>query len=606
MVCRAPFLWGWACLAVVLAGCGPSAVNPSPAATGTAGSLAGGSTAERLSPVAIPVAGSSAAGKNAAPASDDRIRPDDWFTDATEETGIRFAYHNGREANRFYILESMGGGVAMIDFDLDGDLDLFFTGGGTISSDDPVRIGGLPSALFRNDGNWHFVDVTMPSTIGQPPDFSHGCTVTDFNGDGFPDLFVCCYGRSRLYRSRGDGTYCEAADASQLAASGWGTTAAFADFDGDGLPDLFLARYTDWTPETDQVCLGRGGVRDVCGPSSYAGTICQFFHNSGDGAFEDWSQRVGLKDNVHGLGVVAADLNGDGLIDFYVASDETPKHLYLGRPDHTFEENAAAAGVAVSENGAPEGSMGLDVGDYNGDGLPDIWVTNFENEVNALYRNLGGGMFLHSEAAVGLVGASRMRVGFGTAMTDFDGDGWLDLFVLNGNPIYFNGKTPFKQLPQLFRNLEGRRFENISEAGGVFFRQVHAGRGNAVGDLDNDGAPDLVTTQVNDPVRILRNRKVPPSYVSVLLRARQGEPAGTGARVTAGYKNRQLARFVVQGAGYFSCFDSRIILPVEEASAAVDVTVEWPGRRHETFRGLAVRRTHLLLEGHGAPADEFR
>jgi enediyne biosynthesis protein E4 len=250
--------------------------------------------------------------------------------------------------------------------------------------------------------------------------------------------------------------------------------------------------------------------------------------------------------------------------------------------------------------------MGIDVGDYDGDGLPDIWVTNFENEVNSLYRNLGKGQFMHAEAAAGLMGASRMRVGFGTALTDFDSDGWLDIFVLNGNPIYLNGKTPYKQAPELFHNREGRRFVNISAKGGTFFRQVHAGRGAAVGDLDDDGAPDLVIVPVNDAVRILRNRHLPQNYVSVRLVATRGEPAATGARVTVNYNSRRVARFVVQGAGYFSAFDPRLLLPVDDQAATAEVVVEWPGRGRERYRELGVRRNHVLREGRGEAVDELR
>lgn len=585
--------WPWIVLflGAALAGCGRSSVKPATPAK---------PVLQPSSDATNPAGSSSApAGESEATASAEANRPDDWFEDATLESGIRFAYRNGREAGRFYILESLGGGAAMIDYDLDGVLDLFFTGGGTISTGGPVSIAGLPSALYRNEGQRQFGDVTNLCGFEAPPDFSHGCAVTDYDADGFPDLFVCCYGRSRLYRNLGDGSFAEAGDEARLPALGWHTGAAFADLDRDGLPDLFVSRYTDWSPEADQVCIDQHGVQDVCGPGSYPGTTCQFFHNAGDGAFDDWSQRVGLAGNIRGLGVVAADFNADGWVDFYVASDESPKHLYLGGPELRFTEDAVAAGVAVSENGRAEGSMGVDVGDYNGDGLLDILVTNFENEDNALYRNLGDGLFMHSTIASGLGGVSRMRVGWGTAMTDFDGDGWLDLFVLNGNPLYHTGLSPFKQAPQLFRNRQGKRFEEVSPQGGVFFRQAHAGRGLAVGDLDNDGAPDIVTVQVNDPVRILYNRLAPKNFVRVQLAARHGEREATGARLTIEYDRRRLVRFVVQGAGYLSRFDPRLIFPVDESASTAEVAVDWPGRATETFRGLAVRQTHLLIEGRG-------
>lgn len=529
-------------------------------------------------------------------------QPDDWFDDVTDRSGVRFTHRNGREAGRYYMIESFGGGVAVIDYDRDGDCDLFLPGGGTISRDDPVAIGGLPSALFRNEGDWQFVDVANASGVAGPPDYSQGCAVSDFDADGFPDLFLCCYGRCRLYHNLGDGTFSEVAASAQLSRNEWATAAVFADFDLDGLPDLLVARYADWSPAQDVKCVERG-ARDLCPPTSYEGTTCLAFRNSGDGVFDDWSERLGLSGKVRGLGIVAADLNLDGRVDIYVASDVTANQLYLGGPEMPLVECAASSGVAVNEWGQAEASMGVDVGDYNGDGRPDIWITNFEKEDNALYRNLGNGMFLHSTVSAGLSGVSRMRVGFGTAMTDFDGDGWPDLFVLNGNPIYAAAETPFKQHPQLFRNLGGR-FEEVSGNGGTFFREAHSGRGCAVADLDDDGAPDLVTVPMNDTVRVLRNRKPPANFVRVHLAARNGEPDATGARVSCEFKGRRVTQFAVRGTGFFSQSDVRMIFPMATQATTVDVTVVWPGRASEVYRGLSVRKTHPLIEGRGEAVPE--
>jgi hypothetical protein len=528
-----------------------------------------------------------------------QAQPDDWFEDVTALSGIDFTYRNGREAGRFYLIENFGGGAAMVDFDLDGDVDLFLTGGGTISAD-TGQIGGRPSVLFRNDGNCQFVDVTDTGGFAESPGYSQGCAVTDFNSDGFPDLLVCCYGRSQLYVNHGDGTFEEIADWARSTAEGVATAAAFGDIDRDGLPDLLLAFYTDWSPQTDIVCRGANRQRDLCGNTTYPGTACRLFHNSGDGSFDDWSQRAGIRPDAHGLGVVAADLNEDGWVDFFVASDGTPNQLYLGGPHMPLVESAHSSGVALGDFGATMANMGIAVGDYNGDGRPDIFVTTFDNEDSCLYRNLGEGLFVYSTMTAGLAGISRMHVKFGTSLTDFDGDGWLDLFVLNGSPLYSTGESPFKQVPELFRNDKGRRFEKISQQAGAFFREEHAGRGNAVGDLDDDGAPDIVTVQMNDPVRIQRNRFTPKNYVSVELRARHGEPDATGARATVEYAGRQIVRFVVRGEGFFSQFDPRLIFPVESDANVANVTVVWPSRNQERFCNLVVRRTHVLVEGRGA------
>jgi len=594
------------------------AAGTSGCGTGNSGTAVPGRSAQRTDDVppgpradATQVATQTATIENPAVAAE--AQPDDWFEDVTGRSGVNFTHRNGREAGRFYLIESHGGGAALVDFDLDGDVDLFVTGGGTISSESgPSKagisetgpVGGLPSALFRNDRDWQFADVTGIAGFAEPPGYSQGCAITDFNTDGFSDLLVTCVGRSRLYANHGDGTFGSVADWAHPAREGYATAAAFGDIDRDGFPDLFLGFYTDWTAQTDVVCHSPKGQRDLCGPNQYAGTTCQFYHNAGDGSFDDWSAAAGMKGNVHCLGVAAADLNGDGWLDFFVAGDETPNQLYLGKPQLPLVESAQPAGVAVGESGTSVASMGIAIGDYNGDGRPDIFVTTFDYEDSSLYRNLGDGVFVYSTVAAKLAGISRMHVKFGTSLTDFDGDGWLDLFVLNGSPLYSTGVSPHKQLPELFRNVQGRQFEDVSRRGGAFFRQEHSGRGNSVGDLDDDGAPDLVTVQMNAPVRIQRNRMTPKNYVSVEVRARQGEPDATGAEVHVDYAGRRLVRFVTRGEGYLSQFDPRLILPVAADAAFADVVVAWPGRGREKFSRLAVRQAHLLIEGRGTAIDE--
>lgn len=568
------------CLAVVSFGCsGTSAVSMPLIPSGNSSSDSG-----RKATISVPESSA--------------LRDGDWFRDITNRTRIDWTYQNGRAANRYFMIESFGGGAGIVDFDRDGRVDLLMTGGGDISEkvSQPV-ISGRSSALFRNHGDWLFENVSIVAGFKVPDGYSQGIAVADFDADGFPDLFIGGYGGSYFYRNRGDGTYSRVEAWGSFDANNWVTAAAFADFDHDGLPDLMIARYADWSPETNVNCATRG-VRDLCGPTSYQGTTCLAYRNSGNGLFEDWSTQLGLCGPVHGLAVVAADLNLDGLVDFYIASDVTPNQLYLGSTQLPLQERGVAAGVAFNEWGQAEGSMGVDVADFDGDGRPDIVVTNFEREDNALYRSLDHGTYLHSSAAVGLSGVSRMNVGFGTAMTDFDGDGWPDLFVANGNPIYEVAESPYEQKSQLFRNIGGR-FVDVSEHGGSFFREAHSARGSAVADFDDDGALDIVVVPMNEPVRILRNRHAPQNFIRIQLAARNGEPDATGAVVFTSFEGRKLVKYAVRGTGFFSQSDSRILFPVERLSATAEVIVQWPARKRELFRGLAVRETHLLVEGRG-------
>ncbi len=526
-----------------------------------------------------------------------KAQPGDWFTDVTATSGVTFTHRNGRESGRYLMIESFGGGVCLVDFDLDDRSDLFFSGGGTISADEPAEIKGLPCGLYRNEGEIRFSDVSASASVDVAIGYSQGCAVTDYNVDGFPDLFVCCYGMSRLFRNQGDGTF-ELVEEHKLPTKGWGTAAAFGDQNQDGFPDLMLARYTDWSLEKDVVCHDSNGERDLCGPTSYPGTPCQFFKNQGDGSFIDQSEQIGIEDGVHGLGVIVSDLNDDGFLDFYVSSDAMLNHLYMGGAEF-LEEKGLVAGVACGEWGQPEAGMGLDIGDYNGDGLADIFVTNFENEDNSLYRNLGAGQWIHHSVPTGVSSVSRRRVGFGNCMQDFDGDGWLDLFILNGNSIYTTAETPYHQSAQMLQNQDGMRFEEISEIAGPYFAELHSGRGCAAGDLDNDGALDLVTVLMNEPVRVLQNRNQNDHYVSLKLIATHGERDATGAKIEFDSASHTLARWITKGTSFFSQNDSRVLIPVQSDLGEVEIRVQWPGRKREVFRKLRTGQTHQLVEGEG-------
>lgn len=531
-------------------------------------------------------------------------REDDWFADVTTESRVDYRYRNGREGGQYTILETVGGGVAMLDYDGDHQLDLYFPGGGAISSASPPQVTGAPPGLFRNLGEWKFAAVTEPAGLADPAtfrdDYTHGAIAADYDRDGFVDLFVTAYGRCRLFRNQGDGTWLDDARSDATSSgpsfSGWSTAAAWADIDNDGLLDLYVGQYLDWNPRQNPTCLDARGQRDVCPPQRFPPAVDRLFRNVGDGTFQEVTEKLQNSAPGRALGVLAADLNGDGRVDFYVANDAGANFLYLGAADGSLVDSALTAGVAFQEFGLPEGSMGVDAGDFNGDGRADLWVTNFELEDNSLYVGEPDGLYRHATVSAGLAGVCFAQVGFGTVFDDLDGDGRQDLFVLNGNVFYGGGQSGYKQRSFLFRNREGKRFENATVHGGPYFSVGHAGRGAALGDLDNDGDLDLVTVHQNDPVTLLQNRRHSDQWVRLRLRGVAQNSEGIGATLRIVDGDRTSTRWVRSGAGYLSQFDPRMLVA---ARGPVDVTVLWPGGRRERFPQLSLGRTHEIVEGQG-------
>lgn len=544
---------------------------------------------------------------NKQPVEEDTLRSEDWFEDMTSRSGVNFIPRNGRESARYFLLESFGAGVALLDFDLDGHVDVFLTGGGTFSRAPlPADVRGSQSGLYRNRGNWQFSSVVDQAALSPPSNYSLGCNATDVDNDGFQDLFIYCSGRSMLCRNMGDGTFAYDSDQWDLPATGMSTAAAWGDVDHDGLSDLLLANYANWSPEKDLECYsGLSHVRDLCGPNQFDDTHAVLWRNRGDGTFENWSEKVGLKGGVKGLGLIAGDFDNNSLIDFYLANDEVANHLYLGQPNGTLREVGWESGVAAGEAGLEEGSMGTDAADLNGDGLPEIWVVNFTNEDNSLYQNLQGGFFRHATVAFGLAGRSRMNVGWGTSLNDFDSDGWPDILVLNSNAVYSSPHAPFEQRSQLFRNINGQRFEEVSLSAGNYFRTEHSARGCAVGDLDNDGATDVVTSQLNQPARLLRNRIPAENWLRTSIVATRGARHPVGATVTLAEEATPMqTRLIKSGAGYASESDPRLVFTLPAKITRTSVIVQWPGGYRETFSGLENRQDHVLIEGRGTAHEQ--
>ncbi len=527
-------------------------------------------------------------------------QPGDWFEDVTKRTNVNFVYTSGRDAQLNTILETVGGGVGLFDFDKDSYSDLFVVGGGTIDRNTGIP-QGVQSRLFRNSSNWKFMDVTDSGMIPTNMGYSHGCLSSDFDNDGFPDLLLTCYGKCTLLLNAGDGTFLDATEDSGIDTTSWHTAAATGDINGDGLLDLYIANYVDWKPDPNEVCdRGVGKPADVCPPQKYSAVADELYLNSGNGQFESISQRAGVSSDGKGLGVISTDWNDDGLVDFYVANDVVRNELYHGNRTLPLREAGEISGVAYNEAGTPEGSMGVDTADVNGDGLPDLWVTNYELEDNSLFINIGDGLFQHATTQFGLAGSSRDNVGFGTGFHDFDSDGWPDLYVLNGHVQYHRSGRPFRQLAVFYQNQQGQRFEDFTEKSGVWFTVPHSARGAAVGDLDNDGALDLVISSLDEPVAILRNKNKPENWLRVQLCGTQSSRESVGTRVIVNAFGRERTFFQKSGTGYLSQSDMRLLIPVEAAKIKVDLCVKWSTGTSEWFRGLTRKEDHVLVEGQGS------
>jgi hypothetical protein len=533
------------------------------------------------------------------------------FRDMTASSGVDFTYRNGREAGHCAILESLGGGIALLDYDGDGLLDIFITGGGYFDGPDRQQIKGYPNRLYKNLGNWKFRDVTAEVGLDQPLFYGHGCAVADYNCDGWPDLLVTGWGRLALYRnvpdSRAPGGR-RFVDVTQEAGLDrdrlWSTSAAWADLDGDGYPDLYVCHYVDWSFANHPSCSYHDGtIRDICPPRRFKALPHSLFRNNRDGTFTDVSAAAGLYqgsalEHSKGLGVLIVDLNGDGRPDIYVANDTTDNLLYINRGSWRFDEVGMASGVARDDRGVANGSMGVDAADFDLSGRPSLWVTNYQNENHALYRNDGRDLFTYRTQASGIAAIGQTYVGFGTGFLDLDNHGLEDLVIANGHVLRYPQGTGVRQRPVLLRNLGQGRFNDFTRHGGPYFQTEHVGRGLAIGDLDNDGRPDLVISHLNEPVVLLRNESTDHHWLGIeLVGSSHRDPAG--AHLTLQVGDRTLHRFAKGGGSYLSAPDRRHLFGLGSATRAGRLTVTWPSGqpRSQHWDNLPLNQYHRLVQG---------
>jgi hypothetical protein len=547
------------------------------------------------------------------------------FTDVTAHAGLLSARNIcGSATNKQYLLEEMGCGVALFDYDNDGWLDIFLVNG--TSLEQPQQDQRPTSYLFHNNRDGTFTDVTEKAHLTRSG-WGQGCCVGDYDNDGYDDLFVSYWGHNVLYHNNGDGTFTDVSEQAGVAGSGsaWGAGCCFLDYNRDGQLDLFVANYVNFdlahAPKPGQAMYcNYNDIPVPCGPQGFAGGTNILYRNRGDGTFADVSQESGIArpsgpssmvfvtrnwqaTGSYGMGALAADFDNDGWPDIYVACDSAPSLLYRNNHDGTFRETALAAGCALDENGVALSGMGVAAADYDGDGWLDLARTNFSEQVTTLYRNYGNGAFEDASIKAGL-GVNRKYLGFGVGFLDFDNDGWKDLFLANGH-VYSQIAArklhvSYKEPKVLYRNLGTGRFEDVSTKVGPALRAEKLGRGCAFGDFDNDGDVDVIVNNLDGPPTLLRNdggNKNNWIMIKCIGTRSNRSAIGTRVKVTSG-KHSQIDE-VMSGSSYYSQNDFRLHFGLGRASQADRVEVAWPSGVKESFPNLPANHLYVMQETKG-------
>ncbi len=519
------------------------------------------------------------------------------FVDVAAAAGITRASHAGRPG-KDHLLDSAGCGLAWIDFDGDGWIDLYVLDGWSIQAGAVSERGR--NTLYRNRRDGTFEDVTEQAHVGGEGRWCNGVAVGDFDGDGRPDLFVTTFGANLLYRNRGDGTFEDVAERAGVTIPRWNTGAVFFDADGDGRLDLYVAAYIDCTLESvlsAQRTLDWKGVEKVAvGPFGLAGAPDHFLHNDGDGRFSDRTKAQGFTDAALAFGFAAGatDLDQDGDVDLYVANDSDPNYLFRNRGGGTFEEVGLWTGAALDHNGAAQAGMGLTFGDADGDGIVDVFVTNFADDASTLYRGTGKGFFEDVSAAVGIAAATFHPMSWGTTFADFDCDADLDLVVANGHiypqvDLHPDKGATYLQPPTLLENDGSGKFADASSRAGPGFRVARCSRGLAAGDYDNDGDLDVAISNLDAPPTLLRNDSPHGAWLTIVCAAEgKAPPVGTVVEVVAG--GRRQRREVLSSDSYLSAPDPRLHFGIGAATIADEVVVRWPDGTLTNLTRVAVNR----------------
>jgi len=524
-----------------------------------------------------------------------------YFTDVTDKLGIHFK-QKASPTSKKYLLETMGSGVALFDYDNDGRLDIFFANGARI--DDPMPKGAMPkkdgpaywNRLYHQKPDGTFEDVTEKAGIAGTG-YSTGVAVGDYDNDGLDDLFVAGYGHSMLYHNNGDGTFTDVTANAGVAGGGWMTSAAWVDYDNDGLLDLVVARYMEW--DFDDIYCGHReeGFRSYCHPDLFKPASVLLYHNDGNGKFTEVAAKAGIEKPGKGLGLAIADYDHDGWMDILLSNDSIPEYLFHNKGNGTFEEVGLPSGIALDGSGASFAGMGVDFEDYNNDGWPDAIITDLANQKYALYANAGDNSFDYTTLTTGLGAITLLHSGWGVRFLDYDNDGWKDLFIVQSHVMdTIEVNEPhlhYRESPLLLWNDKGKRFADVSEQSGAIFQQKWAARGMAIGDIDNDGKVDVVVTSNDGPAWVLRNETATRNHWIVLkLVGLKSNRDGIGARVEIATAAGKQFSTVTTSGSYQSSSDKRVHFGLASATSIDRMEIHWPSGAKQIL--LNVKADQLL------------
>jgi hypothetical protein len=540
--------------------------------------------------------------------------PEVQFINSAPEAGLNFRHTDGRSGKR-YLIEILGSGAAFLDYDDDGDLDVYLANATSLVEPKPKL--DAKSLLYRNNGDGSFTEVSKAAGI-EHISYGTGCAAGDYDNDGDIDLYLTNFGPNLLYRNNGDGTFTEVASQANAGNAGdvsnstkWSTGCAFGDYDKDGDLDLFVANYCDYTIQSDKPCYHRG-VHSYCNPMVYPGSPSSLYKNNGDGSFSDVSESSGIWSVPpnRGLGAVWGDYDNDGDIDLYVANDKGQNYLYQNKGNETFEEVALLAGVGYGETGEAEASMGVAMSDYDNDGFLDLTVSNFQNEPNTLYHNNGNGLFSDVTYIVGIGEITYRYLGWGMAFFDYDNDRYKDIFVANGhiqdNISDFERTMSYDQINLLLKNRGDGKFENVTFSSGTGLLISKVSRGAAFGDYDNDGDMDILVTNLNDSVDLLRNDDGNRNnWIKIKTVCTIGNRSGIGVRIKVVSEGITQMAEVQSGGSYLCQSDLRLHFGLGKAEKVELIEIRWTDGSVETVKDVRANQMVIAVEGKEVKSNEI-